>query len=203
MAETTDTRSKRRISAPILIAICTVVFLIIVSGLAWILWPRIGFGYQNGEELTEEMMGENPFMLPTEVDLPAPDLTLLDLEGNSVSLSEYNGKVVLVNIWAFWCTSCRIELVNLQKYYQKHRKQNFEIVGIEVGNEVEDIAYHVNRFKLTFPIWQDTGKIAPDAFKMVYLPSSYVIDESGRIRLTWAGAINCEMLEKYVTPLLE
>jgi thiol-disulfide isomerase/thioredoxin len=185
-----------------MLAIIGCLALLIIAGLVWAFWPRASYGYQESVE-SEEILGNFPPVAPMEVDLPAPELTLSDLEGKSVSLSDYPGQVILVNIWAIWCTPCRAELPTLQAYYEDHRNQNFVVIGIDTGDDVEDIAYHVKLFKLTFPNWQDHNQAAPRAFNITFLPSSYVIDRTGRIRLTWSGAIQREALEQYITPLLE
>ncbi len=178
------------------------VILAVIAGLVLAFRPKTSFGYQERID-SQAAMGEYPPVLPMETDMPVPDLALLDMEGKPVSLSDHYGKVVLVNIWAIWCPPCRAELPTLQEYYEDHRRQNFVVIGIDAGDEVEDILYHVKLFKLTFPNWQDPGKEATRAFEAFYLPSSYVIDRTGRVRLTWTGAANRDMLEQYVTPFLE
>jgi peroxiredoxin len=140
---------------------------------------------------------------PTEVDFPAPQLQLTDIDGNPVSLSKLDGQVVLLNNWAFWCPPCRDELPELQAYFDAHREQGFTIIGIEAGDEKEDVVYHVKLFKMTYPIWLDPNGYSSKAFNNSNLPNSYVIDKKGRVRLSWVGAIDQAMLEKYVTPLLK
>jgi peroxiredoxin len=140
---------------------------------------------------------------PLEVDLPAPELRLADLEVKSVSLSDYRGQAILANIWAIWRTACRTETPLLQEYYQDHRDRNFVVIGIDAGDEVEDVGFHVKMYELTFPNWQDPNEDALRAFEVLFLPSSYVIDRTGQVRLTWSGAANRVTLEQYVTPLLE
>jgi cytochrome c biogenesis protein CcmG, thiol:disulfide interchange protein DsbE len=195
-----ETKPRRpfRIIGIILVGIA----VLVVLGLGWYFWPRTSFGYQGSISSDAPLEGYPP-VRPTEVDFPAPDLILRDLEGKSASLGNYRGKVILVNIWAIWCTPCRVELPILQEYYAKHQYQDFVVIGIEAGDEVEDILYHVKLFKLTFPNWQDPDKVASAAFTALYLPSSFVIDRSGRVRLTWSGAADRETLEDYLTPLLE
>jgi peroxiredoxin len=142
-------------------------------------------------------------VVPNAVDFPAPELNLTDIDGNAVSLSKTLGQVVLVNNWAFWCTPCRAELPELQAYYDAHRQQGFTVIGIEAGDEKVDVVYHAQLFKLTFPIWLDLKQESLKAAQNFALPNSYVIDKTGRVRLTWSGVIDRAMLEKYVTPLLE
>jgi hypothetical protein len=113
--------------------------------------------------------------VPIEVDYPAPELDLVSLDGKAVSLRDFRGQVI----------------------------QNFTVIAIEAGDQFEDVDYHVKSFEMTFPVWLDPYEKSLKAFKNFSLPSSSVIDAQGQVRLTWTGPITYEMLEKYVTPLLE
>lgn len=92
----------------------------------------------------------------------------------------------------------------LQKFYERHRGEGFTVVAIEDGEPVSDVRSFVAQYQLTFPVWLDPTHQATDhAFKIMNLPTSYVLDRSGVVRLTWLGAISEANLEKYVTPLIE
>jgi peroxiredoxin len=140
---------------------------------------------------------------PVVMHQAAPQLALTSLQGNPVSLADFRGKVILVNNWATWCPPCQAELPELQAYYQAHAKQGFVIVGIESGEPAATVSGFVHRLGLTFPIWLDPDGTALDAFENMSLPSSYLMDQKGVLRMSWTGQINQDTLEKYVTPLLE
>ena len=140
---------------------------------------------------------------PSEVNYPAPDLTLNDLDGNPISLSDHLGSVVLVNNWATWCPPCKAEMPTLHEYYTKHLPDGFTLLAIEAGDPLPDVLEFVESYQLTFPILLDPNNLALRAFRNDSLPSSYVIDRQGNVRLAWTGPISLEMLERYVTPLLE
>ena len=141
--------------------------------------------------------------VPVRVNYPAPELSLIDLEGAPVSLEDFRGQVVLVNNWATWCPPCKEEMPALQAFFEAHQGRNFNIIAIEAGDPVPEVADFVRRYGLTFPVWTDPTLLATAAFRNPGLPSSYVIDAGGNVRLAWAGAISLEKLEEYVTPLLE
>jgi peroxiredoxin len=140
---------------------------------------------------------------PAKVDYAAPQLSLTGLDGNPVSLDDYRGKVVLVNNWATWCPPCKAEMPELQVYYTTHAQDSFVIVAIESGEPAKTVSDFVQLFGLTFPVWLDLKSAALDAFQNWDLPSSYLIDRDGIVRLVWKGQINQPTLEKYVTPFLE
>lgn len=139
---------------------------------------------------------------PAAASYPAPNLTLTDLQGKTVSLGDYIGQVVLVNNWATWCPPCLAEIPELQAYYNAHADDGFVLIGIEAGEPVAEVAAFVEAHSLTYPIWPDPTTSAVSAFRNGSLPSSYVIDKDGMIIYMWNGQINQPTLDKYVTPLL-
>ena len=141
--------------------------------------------------------------VPVQVNYPAPELTLTNTEGLSRSLADYKGQVILVNLWATWCPPCKEEMPTLQAYYNRHREQGFSIIAINDGDPTPDVLQFVKDYELTFPVWLDPTYLATEqAFKSLNLPSSYVIDRTGTVRLTWVGGISSRMLDKHVTPII-
>ncbi len=141
--------------------------------------------------------------IPAPVDYPAPSIALSSLDGSRQALSDYRGQVVLVNLWATWCPPCKAEMPLLQRYFEKHQAEGFTVIAIEDGEPASDVRSFAKQYALTFPVWLDPGHEATDrAFKTSNLPTSYIIDRVGTIRLTWLGAISEANLEKYVTPLI-
>ena len=141
--------------------------------------------------------------VPVPVSYPAPELTLSDVEGVSRSLIDYRGQVVLVNLWATWCPPCKEEMPTLQAYFNKHKKQGFTIIAINDGDPTPDVLQFVKDYALTFPVWLDpTYSATEQAFKTLNLPSSYIVDRTGTIRLMWVGGISRPMLDRYVTPII-
>jgi peroxiredoxin len=177
---------------------------LVITGLGLLVLGVVALIFLAGPQ-ADLAITETPWVsvVPSEVSFAAPELNLTDLDGNPVALSKIAGQVVLVNNWAFWCPPCRAELPELQAYYDAHRQQGFQVIGIEAGDEKKDVDYHVKLFKLSYPIWLDPQEQSLQAFQNFSLPSTYVIDKTGTVRLTWVGVIDRAMLEKYVTPLLE
>jgi peroxiredoxin len=141
--------------------------------------------------------------IPIQVNYAAPELSLTDVEGNPVSLTDSRGQVLLVNLWATWCPPCKKEMPTLQAFYDAHKADGFTIVAINDGDPTADVAQFVKDYELTFPVWLDPKyQASEEAFKSMNLPSSYVIDREGVIRLQWVGEITYAVLEKYITPLI-
>jgi peroxiredoxin len=149
------------------------------------------------------LSGADGLSAPVSVDYPAPELALMDLDGEAHSLAAYRGRVVLVNLWATWCPPCKAEMPVLQEYYEDHAAQGFMTVAISDGDPAPAVAAFVEEYGLTFQVWLDPTYIATrQAFKTSNLPSSFVIDRDGKIRLRWVGEIDRATLEAYVTPLI-
>jgi cytochrome c biogenesis protein CcmG, thiol:disulfide interchange protein DsbE len=168
--------------------------LLLLGVMALVLLPKPGESAQSSEIRSA---------IPVEVNYPAPELSLNDLEGKPFSLEDYRGTVVLVNNWATWCPPCKAEMPTLQAYFEDYGDRGFTIIAIESGDSIPEVKKFVQDYGLTFPVWADTTMKAIAAFRNTGLPSSYVIDRDGTVRLAWAGAVSRDMLEKYVTPLLE
>jgi len=142
--------------------------------------------------------------IPAKVQSEAPALTLTDIHGIPHSLSDYRGQVMLVNLWATWCPACQTEMPNLQAFYTNHQNEGFTLIGIEAGDPTADVISFVRKYDLNFSIWLDPNYLAShSAFRTMTLPSSYVIDRNGVIRLEWMGAISEQNLEKYIEPLVQ
>lgn len=151
----------------------------------------------------EQVSASDMLVVPIAVNYPAPDVSLTDLSGSPVAFSDYSGQVILYNAWATWCPPCKAEMPTLQAYYEKYQSRGFVIIAIEDGLQgniaVDDF---VAQYGLTFPVWPDPAFTASKTYGVTGLPTSFVIDRDGNVRLTWTGEISMAALEKYVTPLL-
>jgi peroxiredoxin len=173
-----------------------------ILGVGLILIGLAAFLLTQGTNKTEEAQPVSRSVTPMEVNYPAPELSLQNVNGKTESLIGYRDKVLLVNNWATWCPPCKAEIPTLEAFYKLHNDQGFVIIGIEAGESQNDVLKFVQEHDMTYPIWFDLKNAATNAFNNENLPSSYVIDRNGMVRLAWVGEISQEMLEKYVTPLL-
>jgi thiol-disulfide isomerase/thioredoxin len=177
---------------------------LIIMGVGLILIGLAAF-YLLSKANQDSVSGESQqiYPVPAAVNYAAPELSLTDIKGVDSSLADYRGKVVLVNLWATWCPPCKKEMPTLQAFYNAHEADGFTIIAINDGDPTADVVQFVKDYQLTFSVWLDPKYVATEqAFQSMNLPSSYVIDRSGIIRLRWLGEISDEMLEKYVTPII-
>jgi len=178
-------------------------FPLIFIGSGLILVALAGVFFVNGQvNLKDSVSSEPPSSIPAQVNFPAPELILVDLKGAPVSLDDYRHKVVLVNNWATWCPPCQAEMPELEAFFQAHADEAFTLIGISAGDTAQQVESFIQEYGTSFPMWLDPENAALRAFRNDALPSSYVIDTTGTVRLAWTGAISFEMLEQYVTPLI-
>ncbi|WP_075618200.1 peroxiredoxin family protein [Paenisporosarcina indica] len=129
-------------------------------------------------------------------DVP-PDFELTTLEGETVKLSDYKGKKVVLNFWATWCHPCRAEMPHMQNYYEDFaEEENVEMLAVNLTNRDSEskVVDFVKDYGLTFPIPMDEdGKIG-EMFEVITIPSSYIIDSSGNIQNKIQGPMDDQML---------
>jgi peroxiredoxin len=112
----------------------------------------------------------------------APDFTFPDLNGKSVKLSDYRGKVVLLNIWATWCTPCVEEMPSMERLYQKLKGQEFEILAVSIDTSgAEAVLPFMNEHKLNFPALVNSNGTIKNLYQTTGVPESFIIDKNGII----------------------
>ena len=129
--------------------------------------------------------------VPT-IGMQAEDFRLTDLEGKQRSLSQYRGKIVLVNFWATWCKPCTTEMPAMQKIYDKLHDKGFVVLAV---NELEDDAQvreHIKQYGHTFPVLMDRDNKVANQFGVFGLPVSVFIDEKGVVQEYIKGGLLTE-----------
>jgi peroxiredoxin len=134
---------------------------------------------------------------PPDVGQEAPALRLPLVAGDTAELADYRGRVVLVNIWATWCPPCITELPSMQRVYERYRDDGLEILAVAVdhrpgepgpdGRVVGVVSEFVDRFGLTFPVALDPTGGTERLLGASALPTTFLIDRSGRIRVREVG----------------
>jgi peroxiredoxin len=128
---------------------------------------------------------------PIQPGVEAPYFTFPDLNGEAVSLAAYRGKVVLLNIWATWCPPCRQEMPSMQRFYEKFKGENFEILAVSIDSGGrEAVAPFMQKMNLTFPALLDPGETIRPLYRITGVPESFIIDKKGIVVEKIIGPIN-------------
>jgi peroxiredoxin len=134
----------------------------------------------------------------------APDFSLVDLNGNSIKLSELRGKKVLVNFWATWCPPCKAEMPYMQEMYEKYQEDGFEILAVNstvTEKSRENVVDFVSEYGLSFPIPMDEKNRVSSDYEILAYPTSFFIDSDGVIRSIAVGGMTKEHLEGEIKKL--
>jgi len=112
----------------------------------------------------------------------APNFTFPGLDGKMVSLTDYRGKVVFLNIWATWCPPCRKEMPSMEKLYQQLKGEDFEILAVSVDTAgATAVGPFMKELNLSFPALLDTRGTVQNLYGTTGLPESFIIGRNGII----------------------
>ena len=134
-----------------------------------------------------------------QIGQPAPEIAAFDLQGNKASLSDWQGKTVLINFWSETCGACIAELRTLQQWAEKYPNQ-VQLVAMNIDGEKADTQAIVTKRQLTLPIFKDQMKITAERYQLVGTPTSFVIDPSGKVIYKFEGLLPEEELQRLFTP---
>lgn len=132
---------------------------------------------------------------------PAPDFALLTLEGEKITLSDYQGKKVILNFWATWCPPCKAEMPHMQSFYEKNKENGIEIIAVNLTKAEkhgkDKIADFIKEYGLTFPVPLDEDGSIGMQYQAFSMPTSYIIDTKGIITQKIIGPMDEAMMETF------
>ncbi len=112
---------------------------------------------------------------------PAPNFSLHDLQGNAHTLSDYQGKVVVLNFWATWCPPCRAELPSMQRAWEIMRNEDMLMLAVNVGERETTVRQVTQALGLDFPVLLDNNATLMQRWSARGLPTTFVINPQGHI----------------------
>lgn len=119
---------------------------------------------------------------------PAPDFTLKDASGASVKLSDYRGKVVLLDFWATWCGPCKIEIPWFIEFEQTYKDKGFAVIGVSMDEDGWNVVKpYIQERKMNYRVLLGTEMIGQLYGGLDALPSTFMIDRSGKIASVHIG----------------
>lgn len=189
-------RRRFRVPGPLLGFLAVVIPIGALIGI--LAWGNLEAGGQPGGVAVNSTMGEANVN-----SRPAPDFTLETFDDSSLTLSDLNGKVVMVDFWASWCPPCRAEASTLAAVYKEYEGSDVEFVGVSIWDEEGDARRYVDRYGITFPTGLDDRGSTAVEYGVRGIPEKFFIGRDGIIQRKFIGPMDAETLRSVLDDLLE
>ncbi len=140
----------------------------------------------------------------SDADFPeAPDFVLSDLAGKPVQLTEFKGKMVILNFWATWCGPCREEIPDFVDLYKKHKDRGLIIIGISLDQAGGDmVKSFVSRYKMNYPVLLTDNQIENSYGGVYSIPTTFIISRNGRVVNRFIGNPGIEAFKREINKWL-
>jgi thiol-disulfide isomerase/thioredoxin len=160
---------------------------------------RSGEGEGEGSSVTAPQL-----TCPADAKPANLNFTLKDAENRDVSLSQYKGKVLVIDFWATWCGPCKVEIPHFVEFQEKYGKAGLQIVGISVDDTSDKLAPYIRDMKMNYPVLQGLNHDdVQEAYgPIVGIPVSVMISRDGKICATHTGLTGKDVFEREIKALL-
>ncbi len=132
----------------------------------------------------------------------APPFSLTDITGRPLKLSDYRGKVVMLDFWATWCGPCRAEIPRFVQLQRRYGEQGLAIIGISMDNSAAPVVEFYNQFRMNYPVALGNDRLGESYGGVLGLPITLVIGREGAIYAKHVGATDIGVLETEIKQLL-
>lgn len=196
---------KNKLSAIVIL----VVFILLIGG-AYLLYNNWAGTFSpglveagNSSSVEDKSFSDNQNQ--NQDNFSAPDFTVIDESGQKVTLSEMQGKPVVLNFWASWCPPCKSEMPDFDRAYTEYgEKITFIMVNLTDGarETVETAQAYITQQKYSFPVYFDTEYSAATAYGVSSIPATYFIDANGKMVAYGLGALDKDSLYRGLKKIL-
>jgi thiol-disulfide isomerase/thioredoxin len=195
-----------------LLILCLILALVLIGSGA--LYNSLAGSVQLGGLVTTPTETQAPTQVPTETapeeptetteNQPtepsahiAPDFTMLDKEGNEVTLASFFGKPIILNFWASWCGPCKMEMPEIQKFYEQYGEE-IHFLLVSVDESLDTAKTFITDSGYTFPVYFDTTSMGGYLYGASSIPLTYFIDAQGNLAAYYMGAMSESILQQGV-----
>lgn len=136
--------------------------------------------------------------------LKAPEISLKDADGNTVTLADYKGKVLLINFWATWCGPCEAEIPWFVEFEQKYKGRDFAVLGISMDDDGwKSVRPYIASHKMTYRVVIGNETVAQKFGEIDALPTSFILDRQGRVAAHHVGLVDKSDYQNEILKLLD
>lgn len=128
----------------------------------------------------------------------APEIALLSLHGDQLSLNALRGQVVLINFWATWCGPCKLEMPAIQARYNDG---GFAVLAVDFNESANQVQTFVDDLDLSFPILLDPGGAVQELYRVRGYPTTFFVDAGGVIQILHIGEMSADTLDNYLVQM--
>ena len=146
-------------------------------------------------------------LFPATREYRGPDFELADREGMAIRLSDYDGRIVVLNLWATWCPPCRDEVPALIRLQEEYGEAGVQVIGVSLDENDENgarqaVADFAESFGINYPVPVDDGTVQQEYGPLSVIPTTYFLDRNRHIRFYAPGYLDYEQMEEAVRDLL-
>lgn len=131
----------------------------------------------------------------------APNFTLMDLEGNARTLSDYAGKGVFLNFWGTWCEPCKKEMPAMTRQYAQFKDEGVEVLAVNIEQSTFEVKNFMRQYGLNFPVAIDTTGDVKYAYSIIQLPATILIDEHGIVTNILTGEMTEQQIAQHMASI--
>ncbi len=129
-------------------------------------------------------------------DNAAPDFTLTNQNGQKVNLSDYRGKVVILDFWATWCPPCKAEIPGFVSLYNKYKDNGLVVLGVSLDRDGwSSVRPFIKNYKISYPVMLGTQNVVQAYGNIQSIPTTFVLDKQGKIRQKYVGLTRSAQFE--------
>jgi peroxiredoxin len=150
----------------------------------------------------QDIPAENAVMQTPGEGKMAPDFALTSTDGKTIKLSDFRGKVVVVDFWATWCPPCKAEIPDFIKLYSQYKDDGFQMLGISLDQGgLSDVKPFMKDYGINYPIVMGDNQVVAAYGGIRGIPTTFVIDKDGKIRASFEGYRSASVFEKLIQQL--
>jgi len=132
----------------------------------------------------------------------APDFTLSALQNIPLTLSQYKGKVIILDFWATWCKPCRLEIPGFIELYEKYREKGLMVIGVSLDRSERKVKQFARDFGINYPLVMGNRKLVQKYGGFRGIPTTFIIDQNGDIKNKFTGYRSKDVFEKEINKYL-